>query len=116
MKTVWLLLFAILMTALSFSQSTEVTISGSQTKRFTSKMVSGGLTTNDGEPLSELAIAGEDKHFIWAKTKIEGNKIVVWNDDIKEPKYVRYAWADMPVNPKFINKEGLPAVPFRTDQ
>ena len=77
--------------------------------------VGSGLTTNDDEPLAEFAIAGEDKKFIWAKTKIEGDKIVVWNDDVKEPKYVRYAWADMPVNPNLINKEGLPAAPFRTD-
>lgn len=74
-----------------------------------------GLVTNDGEALQEFAIAGEDKKFIWAKAKIEGNKVVVWHEEIKEPKYVRYAWADNPVNPNLYNKEGLPAAPFRTD-
>ena len=29
---------------------------------------------------------------------------------VQKPKYVRYAWADDPVNPNLINKEGLPAV------
>lgn len=76
----------------------------------------GGLTTNDDESLSEFAIAGIDKKFVWANAKIEGDKIIVWSDDIKEPKYVRYAWADDPVNPNLINKEGLPAAPFRTDE
>ena len=75
-----------------------------------------GLITNDGEELSEFAIAGEDKKFIWAKAKIEGNTVVVWNDAVQNPKHVRYAWADNPVNPNLYNKEGLPASPFRTDK
>ena len=74
-----------------------------------------GLTTNDNEAPAEFAIAGDDKKFVWANTKIECDKIVVWTDEIATPKYVRYAWADDPVNPNLINKEGLPAAPFRTD-
>jgi len=74
-----------------------------------------GLITNDGEELSEFAIAGADKKFVWAKAKIEGDKVIVWSDDVKNPMYVRYAWADDPVNPNLFNKEGLPASPFRTD-
>ena len=75
-----------------------------------------GLITNDGEELGEFAIAGTDKKFIWAKAKIEGDKVVVWNESIANPMYVRYAWADNPVNPNLFNKEGLPASPFRTDK
>lgn len=74
-----------------------------------------GLTAIDDGPLSEFAIAGADKKFVWAKATIEGNTIVVQNKDIQQPKYVRYAWADNPVNPNLYNKEGLPASPFRTD-
>ena len=76
----------------------------------------GGLITNDGEEVSEFAIAGSDKKFVWAKAKIEGNNVVVWSDEVAAPQYVRYAWADNPVNPNLYNKEGLPASPFRTDQ
>lgn len=75
-----------------------------------------GLVTNDGEAPSEFAIAGSDKKFVWANTKIEGDKVIVWSDDIAQPLYVRYAWADDPVNPNLFNREGLPAAPFRTDQ
>ena len=78
--------------------------------------VGSGLRTNDGEELSEFAIAGADKKFIWAKAKIEGDKVVVWNDNVTNPMYVRYAWADNPVYPNLYNKEGLPASPFRTDK
>ena len=75
-----------------------------------------GLITNDGEELSEFAIAGADKKFLWAKAKIEGDKVIVWSEEVADPKYVRYAWADNPVNPNLYNKEGLPASPFRTDK
>ena len=84
--------------------------------------IGSGLITKDGEEPAEFAIAGADKKFVWAKAKIvqgassgEGDKIIVWNDDIPNPMYVRYAWADNPVNPNLYNKEGLPASPFRTD-
>lgn len=75
-----------------------------------------GLMTNDGEDPAEFAIAGADKKFVWAKAKIEGERIVVWSDKVADPLYVRYAWADCPVNPNLYNKEGLPASPFRTDK
>lgn len=78
--------------------------------------VGSGLITNDEEAPGDFAIAGSDKKFVWAKAKIEGNKVIVWSDEIKQPMYVRYAWADNPVHPNLYNKEGLPASPFRTDQ
>lgn len=77
--------------------------------------VGSGLVSNDGEDLAEFAIAGADKRFVWAEAKIEGDHIIVWSDEIKKPLYVRYAWADDPVQPNLYNKEGLPASPFRTD-
>ena len=77
--------------------------------------IGSGLITNDGEELSGFTIAGEDKKFVWAKAKIEGDKIQVWTDEIRTPKWVRYAWSDNPVDPNLYNKEGLPASPFRTD-
>lgn len=77
--------------------------------------VGGGLITNDGEEPGEFAIAGADKKFVWAKAKIEEDKVVVWNDEVSNPLYVRYGWADNPVNANLYNKEGLPASPFRTD-
>lgn len=75
-----------------------------------------GLVTNDGEAPAEFAIAGADKKFVWANARIENGKVIVWNENVKEPLYVRYAWADNPVNPNLYNKEKLPASPFRTDK
>jgi sialate O-acetylesterase len=78
--------------------------------------VGSGLLTKDGNAPAEFSIAGADKKFVWAKTKIDGDNIVVWNDAISQPLHVRYAWADNPVNPNLYNREGLPATPFRTDR
>ncbi|WNH13844.1 sialate O-acetylesterase [Thalassobellus suaedae] len=77
--------------------------------------VGSGLIAIDGEALSEFAIAGDDKNFVWADAKIEGDKIIVSSEQISNPKYVRYAWADNPDNPNLFNKEGLPASPFETE-
>jgi sialate O-acetylesterase len=74
-----------------------------------------GLITSDGEELNQFAIAGADKKFVWAKAMIRGDKVIVWNDDVADPMYVRYGWADNPDGANLFNKEGLPASPFRTD-
>ena len=77
--------------------------------------IGSGLIANDGEELSNFAIAGADKNFIWAKAKIKNDKIIVWNESISNPRYVRYAWADNPANANLYNKENLPASPFTTE-
>ena len=74
-----------------------------------------GLTAKGDGELKYFAIAGADKKFVWAKAKIEDNKIVVWNDQLANPVAVRYAWADNPEGANLYNKEGLPASPFRAD-
>jgi sialate O-acetylesterase len=71
-----------------------------------------GLVAVDNQELKWLAIAGADKKFVWASSKIEGNKVMVWSDDIADPIYVRYAWSDNPEGANLFNKNGLPASPF----
>lgn len=78
--------------------------------------IGGGLISIDQEALSQFAIAAADKKFVWANAIIENDKVVVWNDDIPNPVYVRYAWANNPQGANLYNKEQLPASPFRTDK
>jgi len=61
-----------------------------------------------------FAIAGQDRKFVWANARIEGDTIVVWSDQVLKPSAVRYAWANNPAA-NLYNGAGLPAVPFRTD-
>ncbi len=60
-------------------------------------------------------IAGADKKFYYAKAEIEGGKIIVSNENVKNPVAVRYAWSDAPTDANLYNSAGFPASPFRTD-
>jgi sialate O-acetylesterase len=75
--------------------------------------VAGGLAAQ-GEKLTGFAICGADKKFVWADAQVDGDSILVSAESIKEPIAVRYAWADNPAC-NLVNKLGLPASPFRTD-
>jgi len=80
------------------------------------KHVGGGLMIRPGDKkLTGFAVAGFDRKWVWADAVIEGNTIVVSSPECPEPKYVRYGWAFNPVV-NLYNKEGLPAVTFRTDE
>lgn len=74
-----------------------------------------GLVTKNGEAPNWFAIAGADKKFVWANTKLEGDRVIVWHDAIAAPRYVRYAWADNPLDCNLYNREGLPASPFEKE-
>ncbi len=65
--------------------------------------------------LQEFWIAGSDMAFMPAKAIIDDDKVVVWNDDIKEPKYVRYAWGAYPEMPNLTDDSGLPTSTFTTE-
>jgi len=76
--------------------------------------VEGGLGTSDSKPPSHFQIAGPDKEFTEAKTRIDGQSVLVWHPDIDTPTAVRFAWHEA-AQPNLYNKAGLPACPFRTD-
>ena len=73
-----------------------------------------GLKTSDGGPVKGFAIAGEDRRFVWADARIEGDTVIVSSPKVVKPVAVRYGWADNPIA-NLYNKAGLPASPFRTD-
>lgn len=67
-----------------------------------------------GEPVRGFAIAGMDGEYRNAEAVIRGRDIELRADGVPEPATVRYAWAAMP-DANLTNRDGLPAVPFRTD-
>ena len=80
------------------------------------KHVGSGLVFKPGNAKPNgFAVAGEDKQFVWADAVIEGDSVVVSAPEVTVPRYVRYGWAYNPIITLF-NKEGLPAIPFRTDE
>lgn len=65
--------------------------------------------------LKGFEVAGADQKFHYAKASLEGNEVVVVCDAVPTPVAVRFAWADNPEDANLFNKDGFPAVPFRTD-
>lgn len=74
----------------------------------------GGLVVKGGK-LEEFSIAGDDRKWVWADARIDGDTVVVSSSSVPNPTQVRYAWQSNPAATLF-NGAGLPAVPFRTDQ
>ncbi|HEY0985296.1 sialate O-acetylesterase [Schlesneria sp.] len=73
-----------------------------------------GLKSQDGKELSWWSIAGDDKKFVKATAKIEGETVVVTADGVTKPVAVRFGWHQL-AEPNLANGAGLPASPFRTD-
>jgi sialate O-acetylesterase len=73
----------------------------------------GGLVARGGK-LEEFSIAGDDRKWVWADARIDGDTIVVSSPEVPHPTQVRYAWQSNP-NATLFNGAGLPATPFRTD-
>lgn len=65
--------------------------------------------------LKGFEVAGPDQHFHFAKAFVQGDQVVVYADSVSHPVAVRYGWADDAGEANLYNKEGFPAVPFRTD-
>lgn len=78
------------------------------------KYVGAGLESHDGKPLSYFTIAGNDGKFVKANAEIKGDKVIVSSPQVASPVAVRFGWTEV-AEPNLFNKNGLPAVPFRTD-
>jgi len=78
--------------------------------------VGGSLvSTNKYGYIGGFAIAGADNQFYWAKASIVGDKVILESDKVNKPVNVRFAFENSSELLSLYNKEGLPAVPFRTD-
>jgi sialate O-acetylesterase len=63
--------------------------------------------------LPGLEIAGEDGKWVMAQSRVDGNALIVYSQEVPKPVAVRYGWSDVP-KPGLANAAGLPASPFRT--
>jgi len=75
---------------------------------------SGGLVAK-GPALTGFTIAGADGTFVPADAMIENDSVVVRSGDVPAPVAVRYNCSKDP-DGNLHNREGLPAVPFRSDE
>ena len=84
--------------------------------RVSFKHVGQGLAFKNSEKLQGFAVAGADKVFQWADAAIDGDTVVLSSPKVSQPAFVRYAWSGKRTWANLFNKDGLPAIPFRTDQ
>ena len=62
-----------------------------------------------------MKICGEDGVFVTAKSEYKNGKLIVWHEDIKEPKNVRYCYDAYYQRGRYFNKAGLALAPFTTE-
>ena len=94
-------------------QFRSVTLSG-RSALLSFDHVGAGLMAKGEGPLTGFSIAGADGEFVWADATIMGDQVLVSGKGVESPVAVRYAWANNPAC-NLYNRDGLPAVPFRTD-
>ncbi len=78
--------------------------------------VGKGLVFRGGDKLQGFAVAGADRKFAWADAVIEGDTVVLSCAKIRGPQIIAYAWSNDITWANLFNKDGLPALPFRTDE
>jgi sialate O-acetylesterase len=93
---------------LSFDHVGKGLMIGKKTKLEPTAEVKGGK-------LEHFSIAGEDKKWVWADATIKGDAVIVSSKEVKKPVAVRYGFTMNPANANLYNKDGIPALPFRTD-
>lgn len=81
---------------------------------FVPSTIASGLTTNDGKPPEHFSLAGKDEVFYPATARIAGDKVSIYSAKVPHPVAIRYGFTNDAIT-NLQNKEGLPALPFRTD-
>ncbi|MDO8317494.1 MAG: sialate O-acetylesterase [Flavobacterium sp.] len=76
-----------------------------------------GLSTPDKYGyIKGFEIAGKDQVFHYAKAFIKDNKVILSSEEVPSPIAVHFSWIGDATESNLFNKEGFPAVPFRTDE
>ncbi len=77
-----------------------------------------GLTTCNGATPDGFEIAGADRQFVHAISRIDISttppSMIIHAPSVARPAALRYAWCDSP-HVNLVNEIGLPLAPFRTD-
>ncbi len=63
----------------------------------------------------EFELAGADKEYYPAEAELDGNRVILTSDKVKEPLYARYAWGAYPEMPNLTDETGLPTPTFTTE-
>lgn len=72
-----------------------------------------GMSSSDGKALRTFEVAETEGLFYPAKAEIVGDRIKVYSDQVKHPRYVRYGRQPF-TRANLVNAQGLPASTFRS--
>lgn len=79
--------------------------------------IGSGLFTPDKYGyIKGYEVAGKDQVFYYARAYIKNNTVVLYSEMVDNPIAVHFGWIGDASDNNLFNKEGFPAVPFRTDQ
>jgi sialate O-acetylesterase len=67
-----------------------------------------------GDSSKAFTIAGSDRKFVPAQARVDGDSVVLTAQGLPKPMAARLDWTNNP-SAFLVNKSGLPAAPFRTD-
>ena len=76
---------------------------------------SGLKTSNNNAFISGFEVAGDNQVFYPAVAFLKDDKVILTCEKVLNPIAIRFGWIGDASNCNLINKEGYPAVPFRTD-
>jgi len=79
---------------------------------FDQQLFTAGHQEPDGFEIGYKNPDSDSLIFVKAQLIIKGSKVIVWNNRVKDPLIVRYAWLEAG-NANLVNKTGLPAYPFQ---
>lgn len=77
--------------------------------------IGSGLTTSDGKAPTGFFLGSRSGFLAPAEAVIDGDTVLLSCDGIPDPQRVRYAFTGY-CRVNLMNKEGFPAVPFRSDK
>ena len=73
-----------------------------------------GKLVSKSPTLAGFEVAGDDHKFVGASARIEGDTVFISSPQVAQPRFVRYAWADVP-DATLFNAAGLPASTFTSE-
>lgn len=79
------------------------------------KLNSNFIIVDNQQLIKGFSIAGADEKFYSAKAEKKGDSIIVYSEEVQSPKAVRYAWSKNPGKLNLYGENGLPVLPYRSD-
>ena len=90
-------------------------VRGAQVEIVFSEVGRGLAIAKGAQALQGFTLADASQQFLPAQARIQGHKVIVSRPGMEHPVAVRFGWVDNPQQNNLVNRNGLPASPFRSD-